>query len=386
MNRLTNLIAGAVLTLAFVGCSEDPSRVTSPPPLAPSFSRSGGGVAGNVYTMTNAIAGNAVLVYDRAEDGTLTLAGSFGTGGTGSGGGLGNQGGLIVSKNGRWLLTVNAGSSSITSFRIHGDGSLWQTSTIASGGTQPISVTLSGDLVYALNAGGSGNIVGFRLGHDGTLSTIPGSARPLSAASGTGPAQIEFDPQGRVLVVTEKGTNRITTYVVGRGGLASPPNVNVSKGATPFGFAFSHKGVLIVSEAFGGAADASAASSYTVDASGGLHLISGSVPTTETAACWFVVTNNGRFAYTSNTGSGTISGYKVRRGSLKLLDADGRTAVTGPDTAPIDLALSRNSSYLYSLNSGNQTISAFAVGADGSLHPLGTTGNLPASANGLAAR
>ena len=385
MNGRINLIAGAVLTLAYVGCSEDPSRVTSTPPLAPAFSASGGGVAGNVYTMTNTIEGNAVLVYDRAADGTLIPAGSFGTAGIGSGGGLGNQGGLIVSDNGRWLLTVNAGSNTITAFRIHGDGSLERTSTVASGGTQPISVTISGDLVYALNAGGSGNIVGFRLGDDGTLSTIPGSARPLSAA-GVGPAQIEFDPRGRVLVVTEKASNRITAYVVGSGGLASAPNVNVSNGATPFGFAFSRTGVLIVSEAFGGAPDASAASSYTVDANGALHLISGSVPTTETAACWFVVTNNGRFAYTSNTGSGTISGYAAGGGSLTLLDADGETAVIGPGTAPIDLALSRNSKYLYSLNSANHTISAFAVGADGSLHPLGTTGSLPAGANGLAAR
>lgn len=385
MNGRINLIAGAVLTLAYVGCSGDPSRVTGLLPLAATFSASGSGVAGNVYTMTNATGGNAVLVYDRVADGTLMPAGSFGTGGMGSGGGLGNQGGLIVSDNGRWLLTVNAGSNTITAFRIHGDGSLERTSTVASGGTQPISVTISGDLVYALNAGGSGNIVGFRLGHDGTLSAIPGSARSLSAA-GVGPAQIEFDPRGRVLVVTEKASNRITAYVVGSGGLASAPNVNVSNGATPFGFAFSRTGVLIVSEAFGGAPDASAASSYTVDANGALHLISGSVPTTETAACWFVVTNNGRFAYTSNTGSGTISGYAAGGGSLTLLDADGETAVIGPGTAPIDLALSRNSKYLYSLNSANHTISAFAVGADGSLHPLGTTGSLPAGANGLAAR
>ena len=385
MNGRINLIAGAVLTLAFAGCSEDPSRVTGLLPLAPAFSASAGGAAGNVYTMTNAIGGNVVLVFDRAEDGTLMHAGSFATAGIGSGGGLGNQGGLIISDNGRWLLTVNAGSNTITAFQINGDGSIERTSTVASGGTQPISVTISRDLVYALNAGGSGNIVGFRLGDDGTLSTIPGSARPLSAA-GVGPAQIEFDPRGRVLVVTEKGTNRITTYVVGSGGLASAPNVHVSNGATPFGFAFSRKGVLIVSEAFGGAADASAASSYTVDENGALDLISGSVPTTETAACWFVVTNNGRFAYTSNTGSGTISGYAVRGGSLTLLDADGETAVIGPGTAPIDLALSRNSKYLYSLNSANHTISAFAVGADGSLHTLATTGSLPVSANGLAAR
>lgn len=385
MKGSIDLIAGPVLILALAGCSEDPSHATRALPLELTLSASGGGVAGNVYTMTNASSGNAVLVYDRAADGRIAPAGSFATAGNGSGGGLGNQGGLIISDDGRWLVAVNAGSNSIAAFRVHGNGSLERTSTVASGGTQPISVTLSGDLVYVLNAGGPGNIVGFRLGADGTLSMISGSARPLSGA-GVDPAQIEFDPQGRTLVVTEKGTNRITTYVVGRNGLASAHKANVSNGATPFGFAFSRTGVLIVSEAFGGAPDASAASSYIVDANGELRLISGSVPTTETAACWFVVTNNGRFAYTSNTGSGTISGYAVHGGALTLLDADGRTAVIGPGTAPTDLALSRNSRYLYALNSGNHTISAFAVDGDGSLEAVATTGGLPASANGLAAR
>jgi 6-phosphogluconolactonase (cycloisomerase 2 family) len=99
-----------------------------------------------------------------------------------------------------------------------------------------------------------------------------------------------------------------------------------------------------------------------------------------------VVTANGRFAYTSNTGSGSISGYAVAQGGLTLLDADGLTGITGPGTAPIDLALSRNSRYLYALNSGNQTIAAFAVGADGSLTAIGAVSGLPASANGLTAR
>ncbi|HEV8600943.1 MAG TPA: beta-propeller fold lactonase family protein [Gemmatimonadales bacterium] len=378
------LIAGSVLSLALAGCAEPPSEVRRNGFLEPSFSAGQGG-AGNLYTMTNASSGNAVLIYRRAADGTLTPAGSVGTAGLGSGGGLGNQGGLVLSDNGRWLLAVNAGSNSISVFRVEGDGSLTRTSTVASGGTQPISVTIAGELVYALNAGGIENIVGFRLDHSGSLEMIANSTRPLSGA-GVGPAQIEFGPDGRLLAVTEKGTNQITIYLVGQDGLASAPIVNSSNGATPFGFAFSPTGVLIVSEAFGGAPDASAASSYEVTAGGGLQLISGSVPTTETAACWFVVTNDGRFAYTSNTGSGSISGYSVRRGELALLNADGRTGITGPGTAPIDLALSRNGGYLYALNSGTQTISAFAVGADGSLTTLATVSGLPASVNGLAAR
>ena len=384
MKQYPGLFASAALVLVLAGCSDDPSRVTRSS-LDPNLTASGEGAAGNVYTMSNASGENAVLAFDRRADGTLTPAGTFGTGGKGSGAGLGNQGGLVLGGEGRWLLAVNAGSNSITAFRVRADGSLERTSTAPSGGVKPISVTISRNLVYVLNAGAVENISGFRLSSSGLLSPISGSARLLSGA-GVDPAQIEFARGGRVLIVTEKGTNRITTYRVGLDGLASAPQPQASNGATPFGFTVSRSNLLIVSEAFGGAVDASAASSYEVGENGVLHLISGSVATTETAACWFVVTNNGRFTYTSNTGSGSISGYAVQSGALTLLDADGRTGVTGPGSTPLDLALSRGSGFLFSLNPGNGTLSGFAVAADGALHPVGTTSGIPSSADGLAAR
>ena len=77
---------------------------------------------------------------------------------------------------------------------------------------------------------------------------------------------MSFDPRGGTLVVTEKATNLIDTYEVdGETGLATGPNPQASAGTTPFGFAFDRRGHLIVSEAFGGAADQSAVSSYEVD-------------------------------------------------------------------------------------------------------------------------
>lgn len=107
--------------------------------------------------------------------------------------------------------------------------------------------------------------------------------------------------------------------------------------------------------------------------------------TTETAACWVVVTRDGRYTYATNTGSNSISGFSIDRdGSLALLDADGKTANTG--AGPIDAALSRDSRFLFTLNDGAHEIQGFAVNADGSLDPLGAVGGLPAGAVGLAAR
>jgi 6-phosphogluconolactonase len=338
--------------------------------------------AGVVYSSTNAVSGNAVVILQRAADGTLVTVGQVPTNGTGTGGGLGNQGAVILSDNGRWLYTVNAGSNSISVFRIRGT-ELELLDTVPSGGERPISLTFHRRLLYVLNAGGAGNISGFVVGPHGTLVALPDSNRPLSGVN-TGPAQVAFSPNGRLLVVTEKATNLITTYTVDRRGFASDPNPQPSAGQTPFGFAFDTRGRLVVSEAFGGAAGAGVVSSYDIDRDGSLHVISGAVPDNQSAPCWIVITANGRYTYTTNTASNNVSGYRIGRdGSLTLL-GNGVTGQTG--SGPIDAALSRDSQFLYTLNSRDGSISAFRIGHDGSLTPVPGVNGLPTGMNGLAAR
>jgi 6-phosphogluconolactonase len=349
----------------------------------------GGGVAEArvtpdvVFTQTNEASGNEVVAFARAGDG-LAEIGRWETGGLGTGQGLGSQGALVLSENRRWLFAVNAGSDDISVFRLTPDG-LTLADTAPSGGDRPISLTVHGNLLYVLNHG-SDTIAGFRIGRSGALTPIDGSTRPLSG-SGVNAAQVAFSPDGSLLVVTERATNRIDTYTIGGDGRASGPNVHPSAGQTPFGFAFRKDGTLVVSEAFGGAPDASATSSYHVSGAGVLNVVSGAVPTTETAACWAVVTGNGRYAYVTNTGSGTITGYRIAAdGSLTLLDADGRTGVTGAGSSPVDEALSRDSRYLYVLEAGTDAISAFKVHGDGSLSFVSEVGGLPGGTTGLAVR
>lgn len=340
---------------------------------------------GAVYTMTNAADGNEVIVFQRGADGAMTPGGSYATGGLGSGAGLGSQSALVLSENHRWLLAVNAGSNQISVFAVQPDG-LMLTDVVDSGGLMPISVTVHNHLVYVLNAGGSGNITGYKLSQDGTLHAIADSTRYLSnggIGASTAPAQISFAPDGKTLVVTEKGTNQILTYRLGPNGFDGP-EVHASSGQTPFGFAFSGRSTLIVSEAFGGAAGASAVSSYQVSRDT-FHLIDGSAPTFQTAACWIAVTKNGKYAYTTNAGSSSLSGYRVGQdGMLTLLNADGFTASTGPGSSPIDMAFSTNSQFLYVISGRSFTISAFAVQADGALVPLEME-NVPVGSVGLAA-
>ena len=329
---------------------------------------SSNGHDGTVYTLSNGATGNAVIAYDRAANGSLSLLGTYPTGGLGSGAGLGSQGAVTLSDNGRFLLAVDPGSDEITSFRVRDNGTLAFADRIASGGDHPISVTIDGGLVYVVNDGSGGDIAGFRIDRTGDLSVIAGSIQSLSSAS-SAPAEIAFDPEGRTLVVTEKATNRITSYRVGRDGRAGAPTWTASAGQTPFGFDFDRRGHLIVSEAAGGAPDASTVSSYRVTRTGA-HVIDGPDATTETAACWVVVTGNGRFAYVANTGSGTVSGFEIARdGSLRLLDADGVTGVAGG--TPADLALSAHSDFLY-VRTG-ASVHAFRVAWDGRLIDLGGT-------------
>ena len=339
--------------------------------------------SGAVFTLTNEAAGNAVVALARSGDGTLSNVGMFSTGGLGTSDGLGSQGALALSPNGQWLFAVNAGSDEVSTFRVQGT-ELTLTDKVSSGGDRPISLTVDQDLLYVLNAGAPNNITGFRI-DNGSLSQLAGSTRPLGAAS-VGPAQVQFSPDGGLLVVTEKMTNKIDTFVVGADGLASGPNVQTSAGTTPFGFAFDKRGTLVVSEAFGGAPDASAVSSYRSSDSGTLNVVSGSVHTTETAACWIAVTSNGKYAYTTNAGSGSVTGYSIGKdGSLSLLDADGRTGETGAGSGPADMAAT-NSGYLYALNSATDSIDAFEVGADGSLAWLSEVAGLSTNVVGLAAR
>jgi len=371
---------GALAIIGVAACNQDHSVTgiaanRAVPTVSPSATTSVDG-PGAVYALTNQSDGNAVAIFTRAADGTLSWIGSAPTGGTGAGASLGSQGALALSDDGRWLFAVNAGSNDISAFEVTPSG-LALTSRVASGGLRPISVTVHDKVVYVLNAGGDGSISGFTVGNSGALTSIAGSTRSLSG-SAVGPAQVSFSSNGRWLIVTEKATNRLDVYAVGSDGSASAANTAASAGGTPFGFAFGHRDELFVSEAAG------SASSYVIDGTGALVLASGAVATHQGAPCWAVVTKNGKFGYTANAQGGSISGFAIGNdGSIALIDADGRTAVVGGGN--IDLAVSGNSRYLYQLN-GNRSISGFQIGADGHLTAVGNVAGLPASTVGLVAR
>ena len=326
---------------------------------------------GAVYTQTNSPTGNAVHRLDRGPDGSLTPVATYRTGGLGTGATLQSQGAVALSDDGRLLVAVDAGTNDVASFRVSRRGHLTLIDRQPSGGNTPVSVDIAGSSAYVLNRDGIANVTGFDLDGSGRLRTR--ATTPLSAGA-AGAAQVSVSPDGRDLVVSERGSNRIETLPL-RFGRIGAPVVTASSGAVPFGFGFSPRGDLIVSEA-----GASTVSSYRLNGNGTARVISASLPVGQGAACWVAVTADGRFAYTGNA-TGSISGYSIARdGALTALTAGGLTAAA---PRPNDLAVAGR--YLYAVNPAVGEVTAYRIANDGRLTPMPGVANLGTLA-GLAAR
>jgi 6-phosphogluconolactonase (cycloisomerase 2 family) len=350
-----------------------------------SADRTGDGAG--VYTQTNDPGGNQIIAFRRSGDGTLTQLGAYDTGGRGTGTPhLASQGSVVLSDDGRWLFAVNAGSDDLSVFAVAPDG-LALVERVDAGGVRPTSVAAHQDRLFVLSTGDQGapaSLHGFRLGDGGQLTALEGSRRQLSRPDAD-PAQIGFSPDGGTLVVTERATDSISSYVVGQDGRIEGPTVIPSSGATPYGFDFTEAGVLVVTEAVGGKLGAASASSYALAGPGSLSLVSGSVGDTRSEVCWAAVTPDNRHVYVTNFGDGTISSYTiVADGALELLQPVAGTTVEGQKGVR-DEALSRDGRYLFALHADVQQLFGWQVHQDGSLTPVGTFGDLPTTIAGLAA-
>jgi len=352
----------------------------------------GGSGAGAVFSMTNEGSGNAVIAYERGSDGRLRDPRRFSTGGTGSGTPEDSSDGLVLAdrrgevspinlrEGGRFLLATNAGSDTVSVFRVRGSD-LELVDVEASGGDRPTSVTVSRGVVYLMNAGGAmctgtspgQNLSGFRIDNDGELEPIPGSTRPLSGQAASGCTQASFDKSGDVLVVTEQQADVISTYTRNRDGTLNGPNAQQTTGNGPFGSTFTQRNQLITTENFGALPGRGGAASYEIDEDTGA--LSPIEPATErngqSDTCWVVLTDSGKYAYTASFGdNGSISTYRVSpNGALTLINP-GEEDSLGPGAS--DLALSRNSRYLYAKNSLEASVTVFRISSDGDLTRIQT--------------
>lgn len=332
-----------------------------------------------LYTVGNGNEKNYIISYKIRKDGMLQSNGATASGGKGTGKSLGSQGAVILSKDNEWLFAVNAGSNTVSSFKVKADGTLMLAHTESTMGAEPVSVSMRGNLLYVLNRG-TDNIHGFWVGSGGSLSHIEGSTQNLSS-KGVDAPQISITPGGDWVVVTEKATNIIGTFKIKNNGSVNAGKFTASVGPTPFGFEFSRNRFMIVSNAAGGAAGAGSSTSYIIGNNGKPGAVNGAVNNNQAAPCWVAITKYGRYAFVTNTASNTVSSYYVSPwGALYLIASE--AAKTG--MGPVDIVVAANNYYVYILNGKSNIISEYKRKFFGGLEHIGTLANVPTSAVGLA--
>ncbi len=342
-----------------------------------------------VFVQTNELDGNRIVVFERHGDGRLTEDGTYRTGGNGGNVApgtvsdrLGSQGSLAYDERHRLLFAVNAGSDSVSVFRVHGTR-LQLTDVDPSGGDFPASIAVHDDLVYVLNAGGVGIVQGFEIRGD-RIRALEGSARSLGLANTdppnflTSPGQVGFTPDGSKLIVTTKASgSTIDIFRVRRDGTLSETAVeNPSATPVPFAFTFDPRGRLVSGEAA-----MSTVTAYTINANRTLASPQ-SQSDGQAALCWIVEARG--FFYVANTGSNTLSGYRIdASGRPTLIGSTGVVATTG--AGPIDMATAAGGRFLYSQTGLAGTVEEFRVADDGTLVRLGNVAGLPVGQEGIAA-
>ena len=334
--------------------------------------RADGGASPAVFVQTDNTAGNQVVAYTRAGDGTLTLAGTYPTGGLGGQltgsvvDHLASQGSLQYDAAQHLLIAVNAGSNSLTVFGVQGTR-LRQRQIIGSGGEFPVSIAIRGNLVYALNGLRGGSVQGYRLSPGGHLAFLRGSHRRLHLNQAATPqftntpGQVALSPSGTQLIVTTKANgNDIDVFGVGPGGrLSASPVVNAEGSTVPFAIAFDQAGHLVIANA-----GTNALATFTLGSDGTVTLID-SVGTGQAATCW--VAPAGGTLYASNAGSANVSGYtSSSSGQLTLLGQ------TSTDAGTVDATAAQDGAFLYVQTGGNGIVDEFSVGTGGALTSVGS--------------
>ena len=341
---------------------------------------SNGTTHGAVFVQTNEVE-NKVVAFRRGPDGALTEVAAYETGGAGSGEPhLPSQGSVVLTADGGHLLVTNAASDDVSTFAVAGDGTL-QLLGRTPAGPAPRSVAEHQGLVFVL-ATGEPMLTGFRLG-EGGLEPVEGASQAL--APGSDPAQVGFTPDGSTLVVTERGTDSISAIPVQPDGQLGARRTIASSGPTPYGFALTSGGTLVVTEAFGAQKGAAAASSYSVSGAE-ITPVTKSAGNGRSEICWAVVTGDGRHAFTTNFADGAVSRYAIADdGRLSLDDAAAGVTVDGRSGLR-DEGLSADGRYLYAIDADSGSIFGWGVAEDGRLSPVGSWDGLPLTVAGLAAR
>lgn len=324
----------------------------------------GGDPDSQVYSETNATA-NSIVHMGAGTDGALTVLNTVSTGGAGTNTGpdpLSSQNSVIATPDRKTLFAVNAGDNSVSAFSIDrrtGDLKLLKNNPTT--GDKPVSLAYGDGYLYVLFQG-SQTIQAYAV-KDGVLGTSLGSWTVDNAVGK--PTQITLSPGGKYLLVNAgTASNAVDSFPVKSDGSLGTAVANTSDISSPFASVFLNPLTVLVTNA----ADHSLQS---------LGFLNGKLsyrfaPVVGDAAgapCWLVVTPDGRFAYTGNGATGSISSYALSLlGKPRLLKAQAAadsTAVAG------DSWISADGRFLYTAYLEEGYVVSYAIGLDGSLKKVG---------------
>ena len=383
---------------------------------------------GAVYAQSNKFDGNSIVAYGQEADGTLTFIDEFFTGDLGAAfdGGEGldpliSQDSLIATDDNRFVLTVNAGSDTITSFKVNNDFSLTMVSSASTGGVGPNSIAHFNGLIYAANIDADGvftaepdqqgSVTGFTLSDTGVLTPIAGSTRAL----GNRPSDVRFSPDGEHLLISSinagssalasgstdalvvygvEGDGTLTATTVGSAASTLPGNLDGRNLPSAIGFDVVDRGgreFVVVTEAREFRPDGSppafaelqtgSVSTYELNGDGSLTAIDTDVLAGDAftdgqrTTCWIDFSPDGTTLYVSNALDSTISSFTLNDdGTLTLIEEVAAAGAPPLGTTPgeafassdgfIDLSVSPGGAFLYQLYGLDGTVGVYEIDVD----------------------
>ncbi len=360
-----------ILKLAAITTAGAAAAALSALPASAATAHASPGQAPAVFVQTDNTAGNTIVAYTLTASGALLQVGSYPTGGNGGATNgsvvdhLSSEGSLAYDRPAGLLYAVNAGSNTITVFRVRG-AALTRSQVISSGGQFPVSIAVRGGQVFVLNAWGGGSVAGF-IQVGGHLIPVPSWTRSLGLGTSSStlftgtPGQIGFTPDGNQLLVTTKNAaNTVDVFRDSVSGPSAEPTVTSLPGTIPFGFTFDQYGHLALVETGAGAV-----ATFAIASDGTLTQL-GSAATGQAATCWITAAPQG-ILYASNAGSGTESTLSTERdGAITQLG----TTPTDPGTT--DATVSSDGQYLYVQAGGPGDVDVYRIGPGGALTETGS--------------
>lgn len=341
-----------------------------------------------VYTMSNDATANKVYAYNIDANSSLTYKGAYPTTGTGTSTDLGTQSALTTGLGGHLVYAVNPGSNDMSVFYALTDGSLTLKEKVATGGTEPVSVTERNGIVYVLNAGGAADassIVGFGYNSQAKLVQIPGSKMTMGAPDASQPTQISFSNNGNALVVTDAGMNTINTFPLS---LNKPTTMYsyTTDGDSPSGFVIGKNNMIVVTDAGTTTSNTSTVSNYRLNSNGTISLLDGPLMTDASLGGGSIVmSKNGSSLYTMNPSSNSLSAA-INVSGLGQLSVGGSLTSTTIASGPKEAVMSADSKNMFVLGGTTNSLTSLTVNTNGSLTQVGVTANLPDFSTGLIVR